>query len=187
MATSQAALVDRELERGQRRILADGRCDHLVSGDAEPGLGARLCHCAAQENRRGAVVMRRRAARPVGHRMGEVADDVELRLQGLEWGENLGQREVAARACGCPARHRRAVRKIDESGPDRARRALRDGPARRQHRVEQRQGNCGAGAREQGASREMLSCEKSHYSTSAVTRIRKASLATMPCTSEANR
>src|SRR5690606_19812036 len=95
-AAARAALDDRELERRQRRVLPEMRGNDLVGRDAEARLRAVLRHRAAQENGTGAIVMRRRAAGTVGHRMREVADDVQASLERLERRENLGKLEALA-------------------------------------------------------------------------------------------
>src|SRR5690606_1663264 len=77
VAAVHARLLDHQLERGERRLLAYLLRDDLVNGDAELGLGAGLGETTAEERGGRSIVVGGRAA-AVSQRALEVADDGDL-------------------------------------------------------------------------------------------------------------
>ena len=135
-AAAQAGVLDHQLQRWQRRVLAQVLRRHLVHRDAEPRLRAGGRLRAAEERGGRAVVVAGGAARTIGQRMAEVGDDIDVRAIGRQRLQDLAEGEIAPFVLRRPARHGGAVRKIDrtEAGPRRG-----HGRHGRHHRVQQRQ------------------------------------------------
>ena len=151
------AVLERQLQRRQRRLPADRGGGDLVGGGARPHVGALgpLRVDAVQPD----------GARP---RMLAVAVAPRLRLPVVEAGrddhlvphvrqrlEAAGERQRTALAGRGPLRHVRAVRDVDEAEPRRGLRGgLRQRGRGRNHRVEQRQGHGGAHPAQEGPPRQ---------------------------------
>ena len=167
VATARVVALDRELERRNRRVLAETPRVDLIERDTRVDVGAeRLLRSRLREiDRGGAVVIaadlvRRERVRPVA--IG-VAHDREVLAVRLERGE-ARRREIEV-APGCGRRPevleravaRRAGRAVDdlEAREPRARprAALRE---RGHHRIEQRQRDRRAGTAQQRAPRQAL-------------------------------
>ena len=113
--------LDRQLERRQRRVLADVLRRDLVDRHAEMRLRAALGNRAGQEHRRRARVVGARrdigAAGAGDVRMRQAADDVDALAERLERLQDLGEREAGAfrsPASTCPS-SRRAARRSGEA------------------------------------------------------------------------
>ena len=91
----------------------------------------------------------RGAPGPIGERMTQVGDDVDVRAIGRQRLQNLAEGEIGAVVRRRPARHGGAVREVDR--PEASLR-IRGRTQRRDHRVEQRQRKGGARAAQERAA-----------------------------------
>ena len=188
VAAVEARLLDHQLQRRHRRVLALGPRHHLIHRDAELRLGAGLGERAAQERGGRAVVVGRGAA-AIGQRVLEAADNVDLVVERLERLQDLGQLEPGAGRLRRPLVHDGAVRDVDraEAGAGLGGR-LRPGGRRRHHRVEERQRQRDAGAAQEGPPRQVgLAQERHGGSPSLLTRIRNGALCVTARTSDEKR
>ena len=97
-AAAQAAFLERQLERRQRRVLAEGLRRDLIDRRAEPRRRARLGPRAREpDGRRARVVGAGRGVLAVGERQRQVADDVEPIAERLERAQDRRQLEARAR------------------------------------------------------------------------------------------
>ena len=140
-AADDEVVVERQLQRVERRVLADDRRRHLVDRRARLDVGAfgLLRPDAAQPRGADARVHAAAFAQVLGALVREAADDDDViaeRFERLEHGREL---EVRADALRVEVRQIGAVRRVEEAraaAPPSAR-CLRG--ERRHHRVEQRQ------------------------------------------------
>ena len=97
-AAAQAAFLERELERRQRRVLAEGKRGDLIDRRAELRRRARVGLRAREpDGRRARVVGARGRVLAVGERQRQVADDVEAIAERLERAQDRRQLEARAR------------------------------------------------------------------------------------------
>ena len=147
-----AVVVGRDFERRQRRILANVLRGDLVGR----GAGVRfLADGRVNAGEPGAG--RKRMHRAHGRLIVEVAEHRGHRLVLVERLQDLAELADFAFARGRPLVHHRAMGEVDESQVRRGlRRRLRQRGARRNHGVEQRQREGGAGSPQYRAARQML-------------------------------
>ena len=147
----------RQLQRRQRRVLADVLRDELIERGGHARAGGGLVRTSPTQPRgRGQTVD------PASHGLVlQVPERGDIALVRLERGEDRAQREVGTRAARRPpvhlravrgVAHDRAVRDVEESHAHlRGRGGLRQRSRRRDHGIEQRQGQGDPGAFQHGS------------------------------------
>ena len=149
-----AARLTAQLQRRQRRVLAEVPRRDLVDRDADAGLGVALARAHAVQP--GLLDDAVRAA-ALAALVAQAADHRHVVAHRFQRLEDEREVEVAAGARRRPLILHRAVREVDEAQARRGGRGgLRQRRAGRDHGVQQRQRDGRAGALQDGAPRQML-------------------------------